>query len=368
MPRWSGTKKFPKTSVVNEGFLGTFNISFSEPEQLATFNSFLKFTKPLVYTKIQPCIRTEDFLTKIVKKIDLYKYLGLFEMADTSGCINLPNKTHLEKSAIFTIESLWDFLIEKLNLNPDKLYIKYFAGGNIKKVTSGKYKINKIVPPDKISIKKWQELGLKKENLLPDKSRDTFLALYLRRPTYWGYRQEILYDIGKGKNNLLDIATIEYNLWAPVIKNDKIINIKEWDCVFSISAIGVERILMIKNQFKNIMECDHIKPLYDKILKDANNKNKKEVHIATEALRVIHRILTDCKSYENLSFNRKKKIRKYFFYLKQSLDKLEIPITEKNISRYLKLNAKLQKYYLELKQGVKTTTKDFLGYIKRIPK
>jgi len=336
-------------------------LSFSEPELLLAFDSYITVTKSLIYTKIQPCIRHNDFIDKIANKIDLYKYLGLFEMADISGVICLPDKAYFKETAEFTIESLWNFLIKKLNFDKDKLYIKYFSGGNIKDVTENKYNINKEISPDKLGTKKWGELGLNEKNFIPDKTRDTFLALYLGRPTTWGYRQEVLYEF---HGELLDIATVIYNVWEPIMRGDEVIDIKDWDSIGCVSAIGVERILMVKNDFGCLVECSHIYPLQCLIIKDAQNKNQDEAQIATEAIRIIHRIITDCGSYENLSGKRRQKIRKYFFYLKDSLNKLKIQITEKNILKYLKLNAELQKHYPELKQGIPNTMSRFVEYVK----
>jgi hypothetical protein len=71
------------------------------------------------------------------------------------------------------------------------------------------------------------------------------------------------------------------------------------------------------------------------------------VFILTEALRALHRILTDSQGYVNLSEQRKAKLGTYIDASYNSLKILKIPL--KKIKDYLKLNAKLNPDYPELK-------------------
>lgn len=353
-------KKYGNYSVINKGFQGNFNLSFSEPEMLEEFGSLINIKHDLLYTKIQQCIRIEDFLQILVplsKKS--YQYLGIFDLAGI--CLCYSNSKDIINQTKNLIKHHWNFLINKLQLNSNNLFIKCFNGGNIFKVTNGKYKINKKIEKDNVSINEWVKLGLPQKNILLDNTRDTLLALHLDKPTPWGYRTEILYKLKNG--DFLDIGTIEYFLWKPVFKNGNIVDITKWEYCCCLAGFGLERLNFVKNNLKHIRECNHINPIFTQILNDSKNKNEDQSFLLTECIRTSQRILTDSKGYATLSIHRKKKLTKYIQEMFRLLENLEIP--KEKIKGYLKTNAKLQPWYPELNKNIDLVYRELIEAFSR---
>lgn len=334
--KYPGLKWKKQVPVVNDSYPGTFNLSFNEPEHLKTFNNYINYNKKLLFGKIQPVIRYNDFLEKIIPEKDSYKYLGLFDMGGIS--LSYPDAQNAEEIIGEIIKLGFNFLIKELGLDKNRLFVKLSAGGTVSNITKGKYQFNKKIPPDTISFKKWLELGLNKNRIIFDSTRDTFLALSLfDRPSPWGYRTEILYNIGKDKKNLLDIGTVEYCPWKPVIKNGEIVGIIKNTGFSTLIVFGLERLLLIKNRYKHIKECDHIFPLYKKILSDAKNKNQHNSFILTESIRVVHRIISDVGG-NKLGRHQKQKLRHYQKVISDLSNKLNI--SQECIKDYFALNSK----------------------------
>ncbi|MFH1311155.1 MAG: hypothetical protein ABIH65_01995 [Nanoarchaeota archaeon] len=352
-------KKYEKYSVANEAFPGNFNLSFSEPEMLEKFGGLINIKTDLLYTKIQPCIRFEDFKKLRDKKVDISdNYLGVFDMAGI--CLCYPNNKEIEKKTEELIKKSWEFLINKLKLDKKKIFVKCFNGGNIKDVSKEKYNINKEIEKDNLTISNWIRLGIPKENIILDKTRATILMLHIYRPTPWGYRNEILY---KYNGKLIDIGTIEYLLWEPIFKENKIINIKEWENFCCLAVFGLERLNFIENKLKNIYDIETVNPLFKNILKNSKKKNINEAFLLTEAIRTSQRILTDSGGYEKLSRHRKKKLAIFIQQIGKSLKKLEIPTTK--IEDFLNVNANSQPWYYELKRDVPLINKELLMALSR---
>jgi len=342
-----GIKTYKNFSVLNEGYPGTFNLSFSETEFLEEFGDFLDVKHELAYLKIQPCIRHNDFL-KILKEKSKksYMYLGLFDMAGI--CFASKNPLLLKCTTEKLIASVYSFLTEKLKLDRNSIFIKCFSGGRIKDITKGKYAIDKNVVKDSLSIEKWTTLGIPKENVVLDKSRDSLLTLYLHRPTPWGYRTEILYRLPN--REFLDIGTIEYFPWKPVIKNKEIIDFTNWENSCCLAVFGLERLSYLVNNLKHIKEVDSINPLFKKILEDSISKDEESAFILSESLRAAQRVLTDSKGYNGLSRNRKRKLRDYTNEIFNLLQKLGI--SRNKIKEYLRIHADIQPWYPEFKQNL----------------
>jgi hypothetical protein len=357
--KFPNTKQISPAPVCNEGFPGTFNLSFTESEWLKEFNGqYLDYNKDLMYSKIQPCIRHQDW--DIIKSNgeDVYRYLSVFDMADVSGAISVIDGKKLDEIAEFALKSLYDFLIGQLKLSPEKLRVKYCIGGNVADVTKGKYPLEKTIEADP-KIELWRRLGIGEDQWIPDQTRDSLLALHIYGlPTPWGYRNEVFYE-HRGK--LLDIATFEYLLWRPVFDaNGNIEDIRPWEHAFAISAIGVERVLMVLNNHETVMECPHIKPLVEMTLSDARHKIFTSAVIFTEGLRAIHRIVSDAGGYRNLSKHRKQKIRDYYNGIFHSADILGINTDSRTFRKYLQKNADLQSYYPELMKSVDEAAEEMM--------
>lgn len=348
-------KTYKNFSVINDGFPGTFNLSFSETEFLEEFQDFLDIKHELNYLKIQPCIRHNDFL-QILKKHSKksYMYLGLFDMAGV--CFASKNPQLLNQQTEKLIESVYNFLVEKLKLSNKNIFIKCFSGGKVAEVTRGKYLIDKNIDKDSLSIKKWTGLGIHKDNILSDNTRDSLLTLYLHRPTPWGYRTEILYKLPNGE--FLDIGTIEYFPWKPLMKDGEIIDFTEWENSCCLVVFGLERLNYLVNNLKHIREVDSINPIFNRILKDSQNKDENSAFILSECVRTSQRILTDSDGYENLSRNRRRKLGDYTNEMFRILSKLEI--SEDKIKEYLKIHANLSPWYPELGQKLELVYNDLI--------
>lgn len=356
LPRVKGTKQYPNYSVVNEGFPGKFNLSFTEAEMLDEFNSYIDINHDLIYSKIQPCVRDMDFDIILNDKTDK-THLALFDIADIHGQMILASNENMEEKLRFAIEQIWNFLTKIMGFDTDQIFISSFAGGTVKQTTKGKYDFAKELPKEQLATEIWLDVGLNNNNI-EYTNRETFLALNLQRPTPWGYRNEIFVKVDNG---LLDVATLEYLIFKPEFKKDKIVDIVPAEFILIVSGVGVERMLMAKNKLSRIVECDHIYPIYEKVLSLAQDRDEHKALILTESLRASHRVLTDSNGYANLSPKRKILIRKYFRALRSTLRDLGIP--KEKISTLLSLNSQLQDYYPELKKGENQCFQDIIRYI-----
>ncbi len=339
-------------------------MSFIESEWLKEFHDqYLDYDHDYVVSKIQPCIRHQDWEIIRNDPVNRYRYLGVFEMADIGGVINLVDGSRTSEAALFSMGNFYKFLTETIKLSPDKLRITYCIGGSINHLTKGKYPLNKELPRD-ILVENWKRFGIKESQLLPDDTRDTLLSLNIfGLPTPWGYRNEILYE-HQGK--LLDIATFEYLYYRPVFNEVKIVDLKKWEHCFVVSAVGVERLLMVVNDNVQITDCGHIKPVRDLIFEKAKNQNDEQGIIFTEAARTIHRIFADCGGYDKLSKKRKEKTRSYFRSLFNSAEKLGIEVSENFLAEVFSKNAELQPHYPELARSVNLAVKEIFMTEERL--
>jgi len=191
LPRVKGTKNFPNYSVVNEGFPGKFNLSFTEAEMLDEFNSYLSFSHDLIYSKIQPCIRNLDFEKLLEDKKDK-THLALFDLADIHGQMILSSNEKIEEKLRISINHIWNFLTKTMDFLPEQIYISSCKGGKSKDITNGRYDIKKEIPKEELAVKIWKEIGVKN---IKTTNEETFLSLNMQRPTPWGYRNEIFVKI-----------------------------------------------------------------------------------------------------------------------------------------------------------------------------
>jgi hypothetical protein len=350
-------------SVVNEAFPGTFNLSFNEVEHLEKFGSYINYSEPMLFGKVQPVIRHNDFTKKIIQGDYSYKYLGLFDMGGIS--LSFPDNKNIDTEVKKLLTYLWQYLFDFLKLSPEHLYVKVSKGGDISKITNGKYNFKKVIPPDNLAKQLWLSLGLKESHFIYDDTRDTFLALNsFGRVSPWGYRNEILYDIGKGKEekDLLDIATLEYFLWKPIIDNDKIIDIEinQSSCIFI--GFGLDRLHFLKERMSHILKCDHIQGLYI-LLNNNVDKVDNEVFILTEALRVVHRIFNDVSSYMQLSQSRKKKLSIYLQIIEKAYERRKWSIED--LRKVFTLDTETSPYRLEFKESLNLVINQVEEAIKR---
>ncbi len=350
-------KKIKRCPLIHEGFPGTFNLSFAEYDTLNEFGRYTNFDHDFIFSTIQSCLRPQDLLENIKQNLNLWKYLSVFEMSDIIGQIILKEEKVKEVHS-FQLKRLINILT-KLGLKKENIFPSYHRGGKISEITEGKYCFDFVVPEDTFTKEQFIKVGIPKENLIPDSTRDTFLSLHLHMPTPWGYRNEINYNIGTQENPiLLDIATLEYFLWEPVYSSEtevskNIIGLKPIKNTVSVGGIGVERLCMAINNLKEIQEVDYLHKFYDNLKLIYPNLTKEEGIKFGESLRALHRIFSDIESNKinHLGSNRKNKIKWFlqilFEYVKE--------FNEEELSKLLKVHSEVQPWHKNLLKGIKPT-------------
>jgi hypothetical protein len=315
----------------------------------------MNFNHDYTFSTVQNCIRWDDIYDEKIKTSRLesdnkWKYLGIFEMADLGGMIALAKRTDPVQLQRMQTKILTDLLTD-LGIRKDQIYPSYHAGGNVKDLTKGKYDFDYNVPADEMSKRIFLEQGILERNIIPDKERDTFLAVKLQRedprgknsnpiPTPWGYRNEININIGTGESpTFVDIGTIERLVWKPSYdRNNKLIELNEIQDETSIGAVGLERLCMVANGLDRVQDVDYIKPFYETL----GNIEKKE--LVGESLRALHRIYADIKKYD-LDMggkNRRRRVNRILRTITNS------NLEQEDISRLLKINAENQPWHPEL--------------------
>ena len=197
--KYPNCKKFQRAPLIHKGFPGTFNLSFTEYDMFRLYGGYSKFSEDLIFSTIQSCVRPQDITENIKEGKNLWKYLGVFEMSDVAGQITLSKKENIKKIHTWQLNNLIEICVN-LGLRKEKIYPSYCKGGDIAKITNGKYTFNFKVPEDTLTKEAFIEAGIPKENLIPDETRDTFLSLHINMPTPWGYRNEINYNLGTKEN------------------------------------------------------------------------------------------------------------------------------------------------------------------------
>jgi len=368
------TKKYPRCKkvkrapLIHEGFPGTFNLSFTEYDMFKEFGGYSKFTKNIIFSTIQSCIRMQDILENIKTKNN-WKYLGTFEMVDIAGQILLSKKEDIKKIHTYQLKRLIKIL-ENLGLKKENLHPSYQKGGKVSRITKGKYNFDFIIPEDTLTKQEFIKAGIPEKNLIPDQTRDTLLSLHINMPTPWGYRSEINYNIGtKEKPKLLDIATLEYFLWIPTYSSSEKISknvngLKSFPHTASVGAFGLERLHMATNKLENIFEIDYIKKFYDSLKKFYPELKKENQIAAGEAIRTLHRIDSDILSFNIKNIgkkNRKKKINQLLRMLKKEIPKLN----KEKIKKLLEKNTEIQPWHNNLAKGINPTIKRIKTYYSK---
>jgi len=345
--KYEGCVKVARAPLIHDGFPGTFNLSFTEYPWLKEYGGFVDFDHDYVFSTVQSCIRPNDF--PLLHTVDSWKYLGVFEIADLTGAVSLSKKPDYNELQKWQIRELIDFL-KKVGIEQDRVHPSYCVGGTVKELTGGRYSFDFLVPKDEISRKAFLEAGVPEKNLIPDRSRDTFLSLHLHRPSPWGYRTEVNVTLGDcNKDELLDIATTEYIPWRPIYtgsdnSKENIIGLEESESGFAISAVGLERLCMAINAFPTVRDVDYISQIYDGygVIDEAQDE------LAVESLRALHRIYADVISYGcKPGRHRKEKIRKMLS---------NIPDFDKEkLRELLKIHSQTQPWHPELREGIEPT-------------
>ncbi len=342
-PKYEGCIKVNRSPLINPGFPGTFNLSFTEDPWLKEYGKYGDFDHDYSFSTIQSCIRSNDI--PLIAGENSWKYLGVFEMGDLTGSLTFAEKPDIHEIHKLQIKKLVGCLLF-LGISLERIFPSYNVGGALAEITKNKYKFGFQVPTDKISRDAFLEIGIPEKNLIKDKTRDTLLSLFLHRPTPWGYRNEINVNIGTNKKPLLlDIGTLEYTMWEPTFSSndtryENINGIKNGS-FSSINALGLERLNMAVNDLSRIQDVDYIKPFYDEL----NNTN----YLAGESLRALHRIYSDINAYDcKPGRHQKSKIS-------NMLHNIPLDISLEKIKHSLEAHTSTQPWHSELKDGIEPT-------------
>lgn len=341
--KFPGCEKIPRSSLLNPGFPGRFNLSFAEDPWLKKFRRSTDFPEDYHFSTIQSCIRNEDI--KNLTKENSFKYLGVFEMADLNGILAFKEKPNYKNLLNWQIQELLKFFNE-LGIENSQIFPSYCKGGNIKELSKDKYNFDFYVPEDSITSKTFLSNKIPKENLIPDETRNTFLSYrqISGKKNPWGFRNEIHINIGTKDNPiLLDVTTIEYILWEPILTEDKNVSgIKEINYGFQCAGIGLERLCMATNKLKRVQDVDYIKPFYDTMEKCTQERD----YIAGENLRALHRAISDIKPNQQTGKSRRDLIS-------QMIKK--VPFNEQTIEKLLYTHTENQPWHENLEEGIKPT-------------
>jgi hypothetical protein len=116
----------PRSPIINKGYPGTFNLSFGEGPMMNEYGGYQSFDHDFCYSTIQVVIRPNDIFECLIGSPN--RYLGVFEMADIHGQINLKEKINLAKVEREQTLSLVS-LLNSLGIESSRIYPKYCAGG-----------------------------------------------------------------------------------------------------------------------------------------------------------------------------------------------------------------------------------------------
>lgn len=368
-PKYPGTVTVEPGPMINEGYPSNFNLSFAYYEwtkkegQKGSSKQYISYVGDMFYTKCQPCIRPQDWETIVSDDENKYRYLSYFHMADVGGLIARMDANSRREVGLFAIQSLISFF-KQYDLDLKNVFVAYCAGGKVSDLTDGKYTFDKHVDPDPF-FEDWIDAGIPKENMVSDTTRDTLLSLRnYSRPSPWGYRNEIFY---KHNGRLLDIATIEHLCFEPVFDEEmNTVDIKEYRHAFSISAVGVERVLMVLNGYKDIREVDLVAPLYEMVRSRMASIDDVDVDSLVQTLRPIQAIITDDGQWSNLNSRRKEIARAFYMEFGRVWSKYGLMLDDPLLVDFLNLNAqllehenmkdKVQSVMLELRERIASLT------------
>lgn len=342
--KYPGTTKVESGPMINEGYPSNFNLSFAWYEWTKKEGTkgpnkqYVSFAGDMLYTKCQPCIRPQDWKAIIDNEESEYRYLSYFHMADVSGLMAKMDPAKRNELARFSITSLISFFKSR-NIDLKDIHVAYCAGGAVSDLTAGKYAFDKNIAPDPF-YDEWIKAGISEENMIADKTRDTFLSLKnYSRPSPWGYRNEIFY---KHNGRLLDIATIEHLVFEPVLDEQmNITDIMDYRHAFSISAVGIERLLMVLNDLDDVRKVDIIAPLYELAKTAIPNIKMQDADALVQTLRPMQAIITDGGLWKNLNSRRKEIVRAFYIEFAGICSKYDLHIDDKIFDDFLKLNAEL---------------------------
>ena len=344
-------------SVVNNGYLHTFNASFDGlflREQNSP--SLLAANQPMRFGTIQPCIRTEDKLS--LKHSSLH--LGLFDICGFS-VLDFSTVTAGDM-AEDTIKEFLLFYCDYLKLEKKLLRIYYFGGSTLRSISSGKIDSDEYIEPDMFSVDIWRRHGLDGSQLISDSTSETFL-LHLGNPLrehHSGYRNDIFIE---SQNANYEIGTLNFISHQTVIEDGAIIGIKPLAFYLREMAIGQERFVAAQNGMTDLFELPYLRPLLNAVTIQIADSKIARIYI--DALRVIHYFFSDGWTYNKLQGKRYREHRNELNRFMQLITRLGHERTEDDLTDVLILNAQLQPWYPKLGTGIDATLSEIAAYKSR---
>ncbi len=271
-----GYRKVEPDSLISKSFPTTFTVS-GGPNFVDDFLEEGKFKGNTVVA--QHCIRHWDF-----ESVGDGKHLSFFEMAVVSAIDGFSRKKILKDQ--------FDFLTEKLHLNPERFWVTVFGGGEVR---GGNFQ------PDTEVWNIWQELYIPPERIViipqdvpievkeicnRDKNRELTREAFIANAVepVGGPRSEIFYDTGNDRdcpNNCIPglcdcgkyieiFTTANYTHTVTPINGERD-RFGETKLVYKpikrhsiyAAGFGVERVVQVSNKFDSIEEIDIFAELLD---------------------------------------------------------------------------------------------------------
>ena len=372
-PKYPGCTRVERAPLLTSAFPGSFNMSSTEHQWLLEYGGFLRWDHDFVYSTVQSCIRPNDFA--LIATDAGRWHLGVFELADLGGEIALATRPDNARLHGGQLHELVRFLGE-LGIAPERVHVSYCGGGSVAELTAGAYTFDHRIPADALSRTALLDAGVPERNLIVDASRDTLLSLNVHRPTPWGYRNEVYVDVGaKGRPDLVDVATEEYFLWAPVFRPDgttraDIVGLEDLDAGAAGVAFGVERLCAVVNGLTRVHDVDYLRTFYAMLRDLAGNPSDADLYLAGESLRALHRVYTDMHHHAQarvdrgtdddvrMSLKRRKKSAAWKRSVPRSLGAREI-------ATLLGEHARAQPWHANLQEGVEPTVRAIEAYRSR---
>lgn len=367
-----GCVNLERPPLINDGFPGHFNYSFTEYPWLKEYGRYMSFDHDFIFSCIPTCIRYDDVFNEKTKKSNLdstdsWKYLGVFEMSDLAGIASYKGIRDIYelqyKQAAYLIGLLVNF-----GISMDKIFCSYQRKGSVQDITKDKFTFNATIDEDEIGKQVFLDLGVPISNVQPDSEGAALLSLNLfqrrenggqwRVPSPWGYRNEININLGtKDRPKWLDIATLERFAYRPIVENEKIIGLDHITDSVSIGAVGLERLCLLANGLDSIQKIDHLEPFY-KELKITQSKVR-----VGECLRALHFIYTDVRK-ENIDLSKYQRTRdRIRIGFLQTIARANFKINE--IRKLLDVHARYQPWHPELKEGIDSTIEAISIFLNR---
>ena len=272
--------------LVNEVDDQDFNYSLEEPI-LREFGGFLDINHYHDIATVQPCIRGGD--VNRIRRGESYNHTVLFNIFPLAFPL-LPNVADLERYHRKAIKNVVTF-IKEVGLDLGKLRVTYFAGGNIYDISKGRVLVKKSFPEDRVTLESFLDEGLRKSQLEPVASLDTFVATFAGNGDFYaGPRYEIFYPLGNG--GLLEIGTGEALPYRQVREKETTIDIMPASCAVAPVALGLERVQAALENTDNISSVSTFRLLGNKLSPLLKGGDKRNGLRAANFFRAAHVVLS----------------------------------------------------------------------------